>query len=155
MYKYEKETERESQQNLPEYMYAEKTGVYCDLCGKLIDSGETDLKVRFSYPRFNHSLSPHTRADEFEAKLPIERIIPVIQFKTIFNQRKLDLCDDCESELVDKVLKHSYKVIHDLETVSRRDILYHLEDIENDKDQLQRLREVNDAFRDGLEAYNR
>lgn len=160
MYKFsfeEKEVEMEerNENRRPDYMYAEKEGLYCDLCGQLIEEVDrlpiVSRYVGYSYHRPLHSIEGMSeRHDEYVNDMSPAIVIPVIELRSINRSQKLDLCPDCESKITEGVMKNAKHIIQNLVSVSRHEILYNAKEREAMDHRNRDLEAERDILREAL-----
>lgn len=140
MYKYAKETKnKDIDQSI---VYAEKSGLYCDLCGGLIC-----VDSERNYPRIARRIGD-------TSDIPINTIIPTIRIHSLVADREIDICPECELGILQKISINSGVIIENLLKTSRREILTFQENRRKDLEDIRNLRTEVGYLQDAISAVN-
>jgi len=148
MYKYSVKEENLIKEVKDDHI-AEVTGLYCDLCGKLILKRD---KIDSTYPR---PIADYTRrrisreVDNRPRK--VGDVIPVMRLHSFANDVIIDICCDCETDILSKIQKHAPSIIDRLTSTTSDVIVNTEEDINNLKEERNRLRDRLDDMRSVLD----
>lgn len=118
--------------------YAEKSGLYCDLCGELIsDDARTG------------------RAADMEKAIRVDTVIPKIKLHSLAKSTEIDICPKCEMELLSKIAVHSDAVLGDLLSVTRLQVLDHEENEQRDRNHIRSLEKELNTMHSTLAALDK
>lgn len=116
--------------------YAEKSGLYCDLCGEFI--------------------AEHGgRSADMEKAIRVDTVIPKIKLHSLTKTTEIDICPKCEMELLSKISSHSDAVLEDLLSVTRLQVLDHEENEQRDRNHIRSLEKELDTMHGVLAALDK
>lgn len=154
MYKYAKVKETENKDIDQSIVYAEKSGLYCDLCGDLIHEGSAR-----DYPTISHytgskyyTIGTGCNLRDSTGRIPINTIIPTIRIHSLVADREIDICPKCESDILRKISINSGKIMENLLETSRYEILSFQENMRKDQEDIRNLRTELGYLQDAISA---
>ena len=134
-------------------VYAEKSGWYCDLCGELILEDDEDNSLHY---RSKYYIRPRKYMDFYtKGSYSLTTSIPVLKIYSIMGDAEIDMCSDCEYKIMDAITTHSPSIIKRLTTTSLDEIRFHHEAVEQDRLELNRLRNERDNLQNALDTIGR
>lgn len=126
--------------------------VSCDLCGKEIHIYRSGSNVETYVPRYRASAGFTNRnGSDRRGEISVDAIIPKIKIHSIVKEYEVDICEDCESKILNAIRKNSPEMIKGLLTTDGNTVLNYKAEFDSIKERCRNLDNETSNLRDSLD----
>ena len=126
--------------------------VFCDLCGKESYRRSSNVE-KYNSRYFNRASAGFANRNGFDRRdeIAVDAIIPKIQIHSIVKKYEVDICEDCESKILNAIRKNSPEIIKGILITDGDMILNYKAELSNTEDKCRALNNENTNLRDSLD----
>ena len=126
--------------------------VFCDLCGKEIFRRSTNVeKVYYRYRDRASAGFTNRNGSDRRNEIAVDAIIPKIKIHSIVKDYEVDICEDCESKILNAIRKNSPEMIKGLLITDGNMILNYKAELSNAAERYIKLNDETTNLRDSLD----
>ena len=126
--------------------------VFCDLCGKEVY--RRDSNVGSIFPRYRDRLSAgftNRNGSDRRDEIAVDAIIPKIQIHSIVKKYEVDICEDCESKILNAIRKNSPEIIKGILITDGDMILNYKAEVREAEDKYRVINNENTNLKESLD----